>query len=123
MKIFSLIISLFVLLFCQYGYSVERITKDDEKIDIVEEPKINPKEDRSIRNLECYLNRSENIIEVKYYGIGTPVVYVLDEYGNIVSCNSGILNKVIVYVPTVEGLYQILVQSDTYSGVGEFYIF
>ena len=47
----------------------------------------------------------------------------VDEYGNIVSCNSGILNKVIVYVPTVEGLYQILVQSDTYSGVGEFYIF
>ena len=64
----NLLLILFTLLFSQYGYSVERITNDDEKIDIVEEPKINPKEDRSIKNVECYLSRSENTISVEYSG-------------------------------------------------------
>lgn len=69
MKKFSLLI-LFALSFCQYGYSLEMITKDDEKIDIVEEPRITTNEDRSIKNVECYLSRSENTIEVEHSGIG-----------------------------------------------------
>ena len=124
MKKFSLLI-LFALLFCQYGYSVERITNDDEKIDIVEEPLINPNEDRSIKNVECYLSRSEKTIEVEYSGIGTPVVYILDINGNILSYHqsNSISNNITISLPQTEGTYNVLIQSQVYSGIGVFYIY
>lgn len=124
MKKFSLLI-LFALSFCQYGYSLEMITKDDEKIDIVEEPRINTNEDRSIKNVECYLSRSENTIEVEHSGIGSPVVYILDINGNILSYNqsNSISNNITISLPRTEGTYNVLIQSQVYSGIGVFYIY
>jgi len=124
MKKFSLLI-LFALSFCQYGYSLEMITKDDEKIDIVEEPRITTNEDRSIKNVECYLSRSENTIEVEHSGIGSPVVYILDINGNILSYNqsNSISNNITISLPQTEGTYNVLIQSQVYSGIGVFYIY
>ena len=121
----NLLLILFTLLFSQYGYSVERITNDDEKIDIVEEPKINPKEDRSIKNVECYLSRSENTISVEYSGIGIPLVYILDINGNILSYHqsNSITNNITVSLPHTEGTYNVLIQSQVYSGIGVFNIY
>lgn len=113
------------LLFCQVGFSVEGLSDDKEKIDIEEKPQEKPNKDRSIKNVECYLSRSDNTVEVEYYGIGAPIVYILDANGNILSYNpaNGTSGNIIINLPQEQGVYTVLIQSQTYCGEGVFYIY
>lgn len=114
------------MLSCQFGYSGEIISiEEDEKIDIEELPQKKPNKDRSIANIECYLSRTENTIRVEYSGIGIPVVYILDVNGNILSYNltNGISGNIIINLPQAQGIYTVLIQSQVYCGEGIFYIY
>lgn len=64
-------------------------------------------------------------IEVEHSGIGSPVVYILDINGNILSYNqsNSISNNITISLPQTEGTYNVLIQSQVYSGIGVFYIY
>lgn len=121
----KILLSFLLAVFCHFGYSYNIYIGDKEKVDIEEHPIEEPKKDRSIRNVECYLNRLDNTIEVEYSCIGKPDVYILDEYDNIVSYHptNVISDKMIINIPNIEGYYMIVIESQSYCGRGIFQIF
>ncbi len=120
-----LITFLMAILFCPVVYSFDVSSNNKEKVDIEEIPNKDIKEDRSIKNVECYLNRYDNTLELEYFGIGIPVVYIFDENETIVSYQSmnGISNQTVINIPNIRGCYRIVIQSTVYNGEGGFYIY
>lgn len=61
-------------------------------------------------------------IEVSYDGITSPCIYVVDSYGNIVSCIAIQSSSSIEYIPTptAKGIYRIVIWSNQYYGEGTF---
>lgn len=123
----GLFIIILVISFCTFAYSFDAslLIEEKEKVDLEETPQKDPEKERSLKIIECYLNRLENTIEVEYSGIGTPIVYILDASDNILSYNpaNGISGSIIINLPQAEGIYTVLIQSPVYCGEGIFYIY
>ena len=97
---------------------------DKEKIEIVERPTTEPKNDRSVSMVECVFDRSSMLIDVEYSGIGAPVVYILDVNDNIIYYSANkISNHISIPLSLSEGYYRILVQSNSYCGEGVIVIY
>lgn len=122
-----LFIIILVISFCTFAYCFDAslLIEEKEKVDLEETPKKDPEKERSLKIIECYLNRLENTIEVEYSGIGTPVVYILDINGNILSYHQSncISNNITISLPQTEGTYNVIIQSQVYYGIGVFYIY
>ena len=122
-----LFIIILVISFCTFAYSFDAslLIEEKEKVDLEETPKKDPEKERSLKIVECYLNRLENTIEVEYSGIGTPVVYILDINGNILSYHQSncLSNNITISLPQTEGTYNVIIQSQIYYGIGVFYIY
>lgn len=97
--------------------------EENERVEIETETD-NSERDRSLLLVGCFLNRESNTIELEYAGIGTPVVYIYDYMENICNSRYGTPNygKVVLDLPSVEGIYQIVVQSSVYRGTGTFIV-
>ncbi len=121
----KLLLIILAIIFCQFGHSSNLSFTDKEKIDIEEQPKGELEKDRSIKFIECYISRTENYLELEHSGIGSPIITILDNNGEIVSRNSAscISDRVIINLPQLEGIYRVIIQSYIYYGEGVFYIF
>lgn len=119
----KLFLFLILVTISQYSYSLTIGQNDDpekEKIDLIERPSSEPNKDRSLQQVECFFNKSSNDLEIEYYGIGTPVIYILDANENIVYVKSAerMSNHIIVNLPLIDGWYRLIIQSRVYCGEG-----
>ena len=81
--------------------------------------------ERSVFVLDCSIDRKEGKIYVNYEGIGTPIIYIYDENGELycshylsMSPSTAILDLFFRL-----GSYQIIIQSDVFFGIGTFSIY
>lgn len=107
-----------------YGNVKTKEENDKEYIEIKKETD-NTEQDRSLVMIECYLDRDSNTLELEYAGIGIPVVYIFEFSGNMCNYQYGSANygKMVLDLPSGEGMYQVVVQSNTYRGSGVFQIY
>ena len=100
--------------------------KDDEKEKIDIETNNGTLEfERSLFVLDCFIDRNDGKIYVNYAGIGVPTIYIYDENGTLY-CNHYISISpriAIIDLPSRLGLYQIIIQSDVFFGIGTFSIY
>lgn len=123
-RLIPTILILTIFFSTSYGNVKTKEENDKEYIEIKKETD-NTEQDRSLVMIECYLDRDSNTLELEYAGIGIPVVYICDFYGNIQSsqCATAGFGKVVLDLPSGEGMYQVVVQSNTYRGAGVFQIY
>ena len=117
-----LLILMFVAI-SQHSYSLTFQQTEDpekEKIELLEEPNSEPNRDRSLIHIECFLNKLTNALEIEYYGLETPVVYVLDVNNNVIIFKSteGMSGFININCPAEEGCYRLIIQSEGYYGEG-----
>lgn len=119
----KLIITLALIINTNLAFSMVEFMKDEEKeyVEVVEETESLNRE-RSLSNIECYILRDLSQIEIQYIGIESPLVFICDSYGNIYNYQytSNESGKVTLELPNIPGLYQIVVQSEVYKGIGVF---
>ena len=99
--------------------------KDDETNEIVDLETKTVQNDRSIINVLCSINRDRQTVNVDYSGIGIPIVTITDSCGNIYYRQQAYMytGNLTLCLPEEEGIYQILVQSNLYTGVGYFLVY
>ena len=107
----------------QYSYSLtlkQKEEPDKEKVDLIEGPSSEPNRVRSLFYVECFLDKTSNILEIEFDGIGQPVVYVLDQCNNIVCFTYAdrLSNYVCINLPRGAGYYRLIIQSPEYYGEG-----
>lgn len=110
----------------QFAFSKDtRMYDDDKEYVKIDKERESDERERSLVMAECYLDRDSNTLELEYAGIGIPVVYICDFYGNIQSsqCATAGFGKVVLDLPSGEGMYHVVVQSNTYRGSGVFQIY
>lgn len=119
----SLIFTLVLIFNTNLAFSMVEYFQDDEKeyVEVVEETESSNRE-RSLSSIECYILRDLSQIEIQYIGIESPLVFICDSYGNIYNYQytSNESGKVTLELPNIPGLYQIVVQSEVYKGIGVF---
>ena len=79
--------------------------------------------DRSISNIvSVYMD--QNFLEINYYGIGEPEIYLVNSSNQIVDQFSLSDNNSVEYLPlpSTPGKYSIIIWSDTFYGEGYFVI-
>lgn len=122
----QLLFIFFLLLSLQVSLNANNhlIRYEEEYVSIKSETETAERE-RFLTSVECYLNRESDIITLEYAGIGIPVVYIYDFSGNVCSCQYGIADfgMIVLDLPSVEGVYQIIVESIVYRGTGKFLVY
>ena len=119
---------LLLMIYCNLISAYEdRCYKDDdekEKIDI-ETNNGTLEFERSLFVLDCFIDRNDGKIYVNYAGIGVPTIYIYDENGTLYSNHYISISPriAVIDLPSRLGLYQIIIQSDVYLGIGTFYIY
>lgn len=101
-----------------------KVSDEDKEYVKIDKEKENGEFERSVLMVECYIDRVANIIELEYSGIGIPVVYVCNFYGNVSDCKYGTTDfgAIVMNLPSVRGMYRIIVESNIYRGIGTFAI-
>ena len=97
---------------------------DREYVKIEKETEV-IEEERSLSYLDCYIYRSQRILEVSYADVGILNVFIYDHNNNLVDCEYGFesCDKLILSLPLREGQYMVFIQSDTFSGKGYFVVY
>lgn len=101
--------------------------KDKEKVDIDKSDVLIAidGEDiiRSLPVLEVYIDEAQDVLEVLHSGIGCTEIFILDASGNPVDyawADSSVSGMTVLPLPSVAGVYQIVIVSGRYYAEGYF---
>lgn len=120
-KITITFIALIITVASAFAFCDHNVKEEKERVEF-EKESLSTEHERSIYKLECYLDRTQGFLEIEYAGIGIPDVIIYNSNNVPVHYVRGTsdFGTVTLNLPSVEGWYSVLVQSDVYSGEGTF---